>query len=72
MCFDPFGSFMCELNSLRLILVLEHPLSFLSIFFVGILSPRFDGSIEHPSLVDFPGAARKLAVLGLKVFWRRQ
>ena len=34
---------------------------------LGILSPCSIYYIEHPSLVDFPGAARKLVVPGLKV-----
>ncbi len=35
---------------------------------LGILSPCSIYCIEHPSLVDFPSAARKLVVPGLKVF----
>ena len=61
---------MCvQLNSLR---CNPCPGDFLKFLFpsfsCGHPLSLFDGYIGHPSLVDSPGAAQKLVVLGLKVF----
>ena len=56
-----------QLNSLWFDPVFEISLGSFFHPVLGILSPCLIYYIEHPSFVDFPGAARKLVVPGLKV-----
>ena len=60
---------MCvQLNSLRYNPYAGDFLKPLFHLFCGHPLSVFDGYVEHQTLVDSPGASRKLVVLGLKVF----